>query len=173
MGDARSDHPVNTDQTDHPLDADLSDDPISALENGFADLMRQGRIRLRTRARAVDPRLDPSTYPLIAMLAHANGSLPVSTLVSQLGLEKSTVSRQIDAIVRLGLAERHADPHDARARQVSLTPAGRQRVQRVTAAAVADWRARLSEWDPDEIRTLTSLLNRLLVEDAEFDTDSD
>ncbi|MGV9479097.1 MarR family winged helix-turn-helix transcriptional regulator [Gordonia aichiensis] len=167
---------MNTDKTadtDRPLDPDLSDDPISALENGFADLMRQGRIRLRTRARAIDPHLDPSNYPLIAMLAHADGPLPVSTLVSQLGLEKSTVSRQIDAIVRLGLAQRRADPHDARARQVSLTPAGRQRVERVTAAAVADWRARLSEWDPDEIRTLTLLLNRLLVDDAEFDTDPD
>ena len=163
MGDARSDHPVDAD--------DASDDPITDLETGFADLMRQGRIRLRHRARAVDPRLDPSNYPLIAMLASADGSLPVSTLVAQLGLEKSTVSRQIDALVRLGLAERHADPHDARARLVSLTPTGRARVDHVADAAVADWRARLSEWDPEDIRTLTRLLNRLLVDDAEFEPD--
>ena len=27
--------------------------------------------------------------------------------------------------------------------------------------AVAEWRARLSKWDPDDIRTLTELLRRL------------
>ena len=80
-------------------------------------------------------------------------------------------SRQIDALVRLGLAERHADPHDARARLVSLTPTGRARVDHVADAAVADWRARVSEWDPEDIRTLTRLLNRLLVDDAEFEPD--
>lgn len=150
---------------------DATDDPITDLEAGFADLMRQGRIRLRRRARAVDPHLDPSSYPLIALLAYEDGPMPVSALVARLGLEKSTVSRQIDSIVRLGLAERHPDPHDARARLVSLTPEGRARVDSVSAEAVADWRARLSEWDPEDIRTLTRLLNRLIDDDAEFEPD--
>ena len=34
-------------------------------------------------------------------------------------------------------------------------------VDAVLASAVTDWRARLAQWDPDDIRTLTYLLHRL------------
>ncbi|OUC78887.1 MarR family winged helix-turn-helix transcriptional regulator [Gordonia lacunae] len=135
-------------------------DPISGLEAELTDFWRRGRVRTRLRARAIDPRLDPSCYPLITVLARHN-SMPMSDLVTAVGMEKSTVTRQIDAIVRLGLAERHPDPRDARARVVTLTDHGRERIDAVLASAVTDWRARLAQWDPDDIRTLTHLLHRL------------
>ncbi len=138
----------------------ISPDPISGLEAELADFWRRGRVRTRLRARAIDPRLDPSCYPLITVLARHN-SMPMSELVTAVGMEKSTVTRQIDAIVRLGLAERHPDPRDARARVVILTDHGRERIDAVLASAVTDWRARLAQWDPDDIRTLTHLLHRL------------
>lgn len=139
-----------------PIDSDA----IGGLEAELTDFWRRGRIRTRLRARAIDPRLDPSCYPLITILARHN-SLPMSELVSAVGMEKSTVTRQIDAVERLGLAERHPDPRDARARVVTLTPHGRERVDAVLASAVAEWRARLAKWDPEDIRTLTRLLHRL------------
>lgn len=141
----------------------VTDDPITDLENGFADLIRQGRIRTRRQAFAIDPRLDPANYPLIVMLGR-HDSVPMSQLVAALGLDKSTVTRQIDAVVRLGLAQRRPDPADARARVISLTDAGRTRVAEVSAAANADWRQRLATWEPDDIRTLTTLLKRLVDE---------
>ncbi len=135
-------------------------DPITRLEDALADMWRQGRSRARLRAHAIDPALDPSSYPLFTILAR-HDSMPMSQLVAALELDKSTVTRQVDAVVRLGLVERHPDPDDARARVVSLTEVGRQRVDAVVASAVAEWRARLSKWDPDDIRTLTELLRRL------------
>ncbi|ANY25452.1 MULTISPECIES: MarR family winged helix-turn-helix transcriptional regulator [Gordonia] len=138
----------------------ISTDPISGLEAELTDFWRRGRVRTRLRARAIDPRLDPSCYPLITVLAKHN-SMPMSDLVTAVGMEKSTVTRQIDAIVRLGLAERHPDPRDARARVVTLTQHGRERVDAVLASAITEWRARLAQWDPDDIRSLTHLLHRL------------
>lgn len=143
----------------------MSDDPISELEAGIADLVRRGRIRTQRRSRAIDPDLDPSCYPLISMLSH-HDSVPTSTLVADLGLDKSTVTRQIDSIVRLGLATRRPDPHDGRARLVTLTETGRERVDAVTSQSLADWRARLAKWDPADVRTLTELLNRLIEDDS-------
>ena len=147
----------------------MSDDPISDLEVSLVDLVRQGRIRARQRSRAIDPNLDPTCYPLVTLLAH-HDHIPTSQLVAELGVEKSTVTRQIDAIVRLGLAERRPDPHDGRARLVSLTPNGRRRIDAVTSQTVADWRARLSQWDPADIRTLTDLLLRLKDHSATDDS---
>ena len=138
----------------------MGSDPITELETELADFWRRGRIRTRDRTHAIDPRLDPSCYPLLTVL-YRNDSLGMSELVTRLALDKSTVTRQIDALVRVDLVERHPDPADARARRVSLTADGRRRVDAVVAAAVADWRTRLSRWDPEDIRTLTTLLRRL------------
>lgn len=138
----------------------MGSDPITELETELADSWRRGRIRTRDRTHAIDPRLDPSCYPLLTVL-YRNDSLGMSELVTRLALDKSTVTRQIDALVRVDLVERHPDPADARARRVSLTADGRRRVDAVVAAAVADWRTRLSQWDPEDIRTLTTLLRRL------------
>ncbi len=138
----------------------MGSDPITELETELADFWRRGRIRTRDRTHAIDPRLDPSCYPLLTVL-YRNDSLGMSELVTRLALDKSTVTRQIDALVRVDLVERHPDPADARARRVALTANGRRRVDAVVAAAVADWRTRLSQWDPEDIRTLTTLLRRL------------
>lgn len=123
-------------------------------------MWRQGRGRARARARAIDSRLDPSAYLLLMTLVRRE-PLPMSQLVAALDLDKSTVTRQVDAVVRLGLAERHTDPRDARARMVSLTPLGRERCGAVVESAAGEWRARLAQWDPDDVRTLTGLLRRL------------
>lgn len=139
----------------------MSTDPISELEAELVDLWRRGRIQSRERARAINPKLDPACYPLLAILTRDNDAVPMSALVAELGVEKSTLTRQIDAVVRLGLVERLPDPHDARARLVSLTDAGRDQLSVQREAALADWRERLSRWDPADVRQLTTLLRRL------------
>ncbi|MFW0782920.1 MarR family winged helix-turn-helix transcriptional regulator [Gordonia sp. CPCC 206044] len=138
----------------------MGSDPITDLEAELADFWRRGRARTRARARAIDPRLDPTCYPLLILLSR-HDAIPTSKLVADLELEKSTVTRQIDAVERLGLVERRPDPCDARARIVALTQVGRQKLDDVVALAVSNWRERLSQWDPADIRQLTELLRRL------------
>ena len=135
-------------------------DPLPELESELADFWRRGRSRTRRRAQEIHPKLDPACYPLLMVLAR-DDSVRMSELAAALDLEKSTVTRQVDAVVRLGLAERGLDPDDARARTVRMTDEGRQRFDAVVQSAVDDWRLRLSQWKPDDIRTLSHLLRRL------------
>ncbi|WP_305095153.1 MarR family winged helix-turn-helix transcriptional regulator [Prescottella sp. R16] len=140
----------------------MNADPITELESELVDMWRRGRIQTRERARAIDPKLDPACYPLLTILARGD-AVPMSELVSDLGIEKSTLTRQIDAVVRLGLVERRPDPHDARARLVALTEPGRARLTALRESTIAEWRERLSRWDPADVRQLTMLLHRLAM----------
>lgn len=88
----------------------------------------------------------------------------MSALGAELNIEKSTLTRQIDAVARLGLAQRTSDPDDARVRLVSLTDDGARRVDAVTGDAISEWRTRLAAWDQNEVRELTRLLAKLAAE---------
>ncbi|MAU82608.1 MarR family winged helix-turn-helix transcriptional regulator [Gordonia sp. NPDC062954] len=148
----------------------MGSDPITDLEAEFADIWRRGRIQMRARARAIHPRLDPTCYPLLVLLSR-HDAIRMSDLLSDLGLEKSTLTRQIDSVVRLRLVERHPDPNDARARLVALTDEGRSRLDEVATTATAVWRERLSRWNPDDVRQLADLLHRLAVDTADVSSD--
>ncbi|MFC9787866.1 MarR family winged helix-turn-helix transcriptional regulator [Rhodococcus sp. NPDC127528] len=139
----------------------MTTDPIADLEAELVDMWRRGTIRTRERAHRIHPKLDPACYPLLMLLTRQDAAVPMSTLLTELVVEKSTLTRQIDALSRLGLALRIPDPDDARARLVALTEEGRSLLTAQRAEAVAAWRRDLSQWDPDDLRTLTSLLRRL------------
>ncbi|TQF73292.1 MarR family transcriptional regulator [Rhodococcus spelaei] len=139
----------------------MTPDPIADLEAELVDVWRRGTIRTRERAHRIHPKLDPACYPLLMLLTRQDEAVPMAVLLTQLVVEKSTLTRQIDALTRLGLARRTPDPEDARARLVSLTEEGRSLLSEQRAEAVAAWRRELSQWDADDLRTLTSLLHRL------------
>jgi DNA-binding MarR family transcriptional regulator len=136
------------------------DEAVLGLEAQMADLWRRGRARTRTLARQVHPQLDPATYPVLALLVR-DGALRMSALGAGLELDKSTVSRQVDAAVRLGLVVRVPDPTDARARLVDLTPEGRARMSSLHVQQIARWRASLGTWETTDLEQLTALLRRL------------
>lgn len=139
------------------------DDAITELEAQLVEMWRRGRARTRDRAAAINPRLDPTCYPLLVTLRQ-QGQLSMSALGAELNIEKSTLTRQIDAVARLGLAQRTSDPDDARVRLVSLTDDGARRVDAVTGDAISEWRTRLAAWDQNEVRELTRLLAKLAAE---------
>ncbi|MCX2730531.1 MarR family transcriptional regulator [Saccharopolyspora sp. NFXS83] len=133
---------------------------LPALEEEMRELGRRTRLRTRELARAVHPRLDPTAYPLVVLLSK-EGAMRMSALAGALSLDKSTVSRQVDAVVRIGLAERVPDPSDARARLVVLTEEGSAKVAEQLDDQARRWREALGGWNPDDIAELTRLLHRL------------
>jgi DNA-binding MarR family transcriptional regulator len=140
---------------------EVDEDPIAELEAELVDMWRRGSISTRESAHAIDPKLDPACYPLLMLLARSLDAVPMSTLVRDLGVEKSTLTRQIDAATRLGLVRRRRDPVDARAKLVELTDDGRLRVSAQRDERVARWRGNLGQWDSDDLRLLAQLLRRL------------
>jgi DNA-binding MarR family transcriptional regulator len=137
-----------------------ADDALSALEEELAALFRRARSTARDAARDLDPRLDATLYPLVVVLLRT-GPIRMSDLAGELMLDKSTLSRQVDAAVRTGLVERVVDPSDARARLVRLTETGRERLSRQRAERLGRWRGALAGWDRADVVRLTELLHRM------------
>ncbi|MBB5957018.1 DNA-binding MarR family transcriptional regulator [Saccharothrix tamanrassetensis] len=82
-------------------------------------------------------------------------------LARRTGLDPSTVSRAVAALVADGLVERRADPDDGRASVLVVTAAGH-----AVLAEARGWYAdllnrALANWSPSEVEALTSALGRL------------
>ena len=140
-------------------------DVVQDLESGLADLWQRTRASVRERARAVHPQLDPTAYPLVVVLGRDGPSRP-SDLGARLYLDRSTVTRQVDSLVRLGLVSRRPDPTDARARLVALSEEALSALHELQRARAERWRTALGEWDPADVSRLAELLHRLAEADV-------
>ncbi|MPQ98755.1 MarR family transcriptional regulator [Modestobacter sp. I12A-02628] len=133
----------------------------------YVDLEREVALLLR-RARAITTRLagelhrglDGAAYGLLVLLDDS-GPLRASDLVAKLGLDKSTVSRQVASLVAAGLVDRAPDPDDGRAHVLSTSPEGHRRLSEIRDARRARWEADLSDWPSSDVATLAELLGRL------------
>jgi DNA-binding MarR family transcriptional regulator len=131
-----------------------------ALEREIGLLLRRSRAISARLARELHPDLDGAAYGLLALLQDT-GPLRASDLVARLGLDKSTVSRQVSSLVDLGLVDRAADPDDGRAQVLTPSAEGAARLTGIRNARRARWEADLSGWDTDDVATLATLLGRL------------
>src|SRR3954452_11193329 len=84
------------------------------VEREIGLLLRRSRAISARLARELHPELDGAAYGLLALLDR-DGPLRAGDLVARLGLDKSTVTRQVAHLVDLGLVTRDVDPGDRRA----------------------------------------------------------
>ena len=156
-GNPRGGAVVVGDMTSAPEDPHES---FVRLEREIGLLLRRSRAISARLARELHPDLDGAAYGLLALLADA-GPLRASDLVARLGLDKSTVSRQVSSLVALGLVDREADPADGRAQVLTPSPEGSARLAKIREARRARWEADLGGWPAEDVATLGELLARL------------
>jgi DNA-binding MarR family transcriptional regulator len=130
------------------------------LEREIALLLRRARAISTRLAGELHPELDGAAYGLLALLQDT-GPLRASDLVARLGLDKSTVSRQVANLVDLGLVDRAADPVDGRAQVLTPSAEGAARLERVRQSRRARWEADMSDWPAEDVARLAELLGRL------------
>ncbi|MGY1856393.1 MarR family winged helix-turn-helix transcriptional regulator [Modestobacter sp. SYSU DS0290] len=130
------------------------------LEREIALLLRRARAIQGRLGSQLHHELDGAAYGLLVLLDDA-GPLRASDVVAKLGLDKSTVSRQVASLVDLGLVDRTADPDDGRAQVLSTSAEGHRRLSELRDARRARWEADLSDWDTADVATLAELLGRL------------
>ena len=61
----------------------------------------------------------------ILMRLHYRGECGISNLSEHMDISAAAASQLVDKLVQAGLLERTEDPHDRRAKQVALSPKGR------------------------------------------------
>jgi DNA-binding MarR family transcriptional regulator len=137
---------------------------LDSADQLAAQLFRLVRLVERDKAQAAAGPGEHLERPLFGLLVQLvdDGPKRTTALAEAVYCDVSTVSRQVNQLVQLGLIERRADPADGRASLLAATEKGRtclanarcQRNQRV-ADLVADWPAE----DRDQLAVLLDRFN--------------
>ena len=122
-------------------------------------LHRRSRRFLRTFASRVHPELDASTYAVLLVIAQAT-PLRLIELADEFGLDKSTMSRHVSALIRLGLVCREPDPADGRAFLLRPSEDAIRRLGTVAQARRGEWRDRLEGWSTEDLAAMVVQLSR-------------
>ncbi len=99
-------------------------------------------------------------WRLICVLAE-DGPSTQGQIVARTVMDKVTVSRAVQGLVRRGLLSRTDHEADGRSHVLSLTPTGRQMHVQIAPLALAYEAALISGLSPDEVALLKRLLHRL------------
>lgn len=133
------------------------------LTSGVVRVVRSGR-HLSVRAADVRHGDLPSFGWALLVPLEQDGEQRCSALAVRAGVDVSVASRQLAALQRAGYVERRPDPHDGRASLMHLTDEG-TRALAVTRGLRAQWAAAaLADWDEDDARLLSGLLERLATD---------
>ena len=159
---------MTTDATTSPLGQGLEavhDDPAmqrsAALNRHIMQLTRTMQtIKSHVAATASDG-VSWATYILLLHLT-TGGPQRAKALAEAVCVDPSTVSRQVDQLVKLGLVERQADPSDGRATVLAATPEGYAVHRRMHERRDAMLTGVMREWEAADVVQLTDLLGRLV-----------
>lgn len=135
-------------------------EPTTPEEAVVGLLMQAGR-KLRTRH--PEDQVDPSTFGL-AKLLMCSDALRVSDIANSVGLDASTVSRQIKHLEDKKIVERAPDPADGRACLVRLTDFGASHMRAAFQRRFLRIKAAVDPWSDEDKALLTTLLNRLATD---------
>ena len=101
-----------------------------------------------------------STLSLLQAVASRDTIRP-SEIADLQHVHPSLVTRQVRDLEDKGYARVTADPADGRSCLVTLTPAGADEMARLRQVGVDRFATFLADWEPEEVRTLTALLEKL------------
>jgi DNA-binding MarR family transcriptional regulator len=106
-----------------------------------------------------DVHLERSSYGILCQLAD-EGPQRLGALATAFGLDPSTITRQVQALESLGLAERTTDPTDRRASILDLTEVGRDALERTRKHRRDRLRQVLSDWEAADREEFARLLTQ-------------
>ncbi|WP_405489541.1 MarR family winged helix-turn-helix transcriptional regulator [Streptomyces sp. NBC_00096] len=111
--------------------------------------------------------MDRAAYLLLNRL-DLEGPMGVKALAGGMGIDSSTVTRQVAPLVDSGLVKRTSHPEDGRAVVLALSPRGLARLEEVRSSR-RELMARVTEgWDEAERESFTGLLTRFNVSLSEL-----
>jgi DNA-binding MarR family transcriptional regulator len=130
---------------------------LSRLETELAVLART--LEGLSRRSRIHRDLDRASY-LLARTLSTEGPTSIGGLATALGLDATTVTRQVATMESAGLVVRRTDPDDGRVRLIELTARGHERMDEVQAAREARIGELVASWTAGEQRDFADLLGR-------------
>lgn len=134
-------------------------DSLRQLEHELGVLIRRVKRVIGMRSRAVHEDLQPSSYLMLAYLAET-GPMRSSTIAETFDVDKGAVSRQVQHLMDLGLAERAPDPEDGRASLISASDDAVRRLADVSEHRRKALDERLGQWSDQDLMDLVRMLGR-------------
>jgi DNA-binding MarR family transcriptional regulator len=132
-------------------------DPLDLIETEMTVLARALE-RLHRRSEIYRD-LDRASY-LIARTLETTGPVSINSLASALGLDATTVTRQVATMEAARLILRRANPDDGRVSLITLTQRGRRTMRTVQLARNERLATLLRDWTRTDRRELGRLLAR-------------
>jgi DNA-binding MarR family transcriptional regulator len=142
---------------------DSTDDVYGDIEVQAAVLTRNFELLRRRGTQQLE--VDRAEYLMLRTLV-ALRAPSIGDLAEALGLDPSTVGRQVSALTDAGWAHRLVDPADRRRMIVRVTPAGRAAMRRTSAERRRRTRELLADWDREDLETLARMFGRYNAEVA-------
>lgn len=115
--------------------------------------------RARTTAARLHPDLSLVSYSILDLM-HERGGCRAADLAAHFMLDKSTVSRQIAALDRMGLLVREADPDDHRGQTLRPSEAGIAALAEANRNRRAAFDERFRDWDDADILRFSAYMRR-------------
>jgi DNA-binding MarR family transcriptional regulator len=127
------------------------------IEREFLVLLRRAH-KGTIQVAGVEP-IERAAYAILGRLFD-DGPMRLTAIATLLEVDVSTVSRQVQALVRGQLVDRVADPGDRRAALLELTARGREELLKARAERRRLVRTVVSNWTAKEREVFAALLER-------------
>ncbi|GGU77205.1 hypothetical protein GCM10010275_09760 [Streptomyces litmocidini] len=133
------------------------------LREASVDVIQRELTAFARRARAAAARVHPElplvSYTLLAHIEEQRGCR-ATDLAAHYLLDKSTVSRQVAGLEKLGFVERRPAPDDHRVQVLHPTEAGTRVLAAAQASRMAAFRERLEDWPAEDLARFAAYLLR-------------
>lgn len=129
---------------------------ITRIQAALTTISRRGSARIRRSNQA----LSPVDHSLLFYL-RSNPRCRAVDIASHFGLNRSTVSRQLAALIELGLLEASADGGAiTRSQQLQLTASGEKVLEESASLINGALTERLRKWSKSDIQAFAAMLDR-------------
>lgn len=141
------------------MDADKS----QTIETGIADLERELAFLVRRLEAIQRYRSYPlkRAHYLLLLILERDGPQPAGRIATELGLDASTVARQIAVMLESNLLEKKTDPSDGRSGILQATEHGLTRMSEMRSERLTRVEALFKDWQTKQRSELAEHLGQL------------
>lgn len=135
---------------------------VADLRAAFFELLgAERRLRGRDQRGRRDPNHDLTNAQLRALMVLRDGERSAGQVAESAYCTPATTTVMLDHLETAGIITRRRSPHDRRACLVSLTPHGREIVERQHTHAQTIWQTRFAQTPPHDLHTATHTLRNI------------